>query len=190
MANKFKGTAKDILVGLADMGQLLVTGSSSTYGIANWKYTWPKDKEIEHRKEMKKKHKRALWQLQKSRLVLLSEKNNGTYVIKLTEKGKQKVKEIHLANLQIEIPKKWDGIWRIVIFDIPKEKDGGRDALRGKLKELNFYQLQKSVWILPHPCQKEIEFIVELFHLYPYIHIIEAQKIQNDVKARKHFHLL
>ena len=92
--------------------------------------------------------------------------------------------------MKIEKPKIWDGKWRIVIFDIPKHKKRARDALREKLKELGFYPFQKSVWVFPYPCEKEIQFLVELFDIWPYVNLIVAENISNDIKLRKHFKLL
>ena len=56
-----------------------------------------------------------------------------------------------------------DGEWRIVIFDIPEKFKKAREALRMKLKELGFLELQKSVFIFPYECEDEINFIVEVF---------------------------
>jgi DNA-binding transcriptional regulator PaaX len=39
---------------------------------------------------------------------------------------------------------KWDEKWRIVAFDIPEKFKTGRDALRRKLKEVGFHELQKK----------------------------------------------
>ncbi len=131
----------------------------------------------------------AFSRLKASRLIITKEKGDGTFVIELTEKGKRKVNEIQVEELRIEKPKKWDRIWRIVIFDIPKSKNKARDALRQKLKHLQFYQLQESTWVHPYPCNQEIEFLVELFGVYPYVQLIEAKKIQNDLRLKQHFKL-
>lgn len=131
----------------------------------------------------------ALYRIKKSRLLIISEKKGGIFKIELTEKGKRKIKEIQYENLQIPKPKKWDGIWRIVMFDIPKAKNKARDALRQKLKSMGFFQFQESAWAFPYPCNKEVEFLVELFAIYPFVQMIEARKIQNDLALKKHFKL-
>jgi len=167
----------------------MLTGNSKVLGIKNWRAETAWDITKEERED-RKKFSQALWRLKKSRLIILKQKGESKFVVELTEKGRRRIKEFQLADLEIPIPKKWDGNWRIVIFDIPNKKNAGREALRLKIKGLGFYQLQKSVWVIPYACEKEIEFLVELFHLYPYVNLIEAVAIKNDAKLRRHFNLL
>ena len=187
---KHLGTiTKEILLYLTTQPRFAVLDGKSPYPMVNqfrgiFGNSWP-TREIEQRR----KFSQALWRLKKDRLIITSQKSDGTFVVQLTEKGKRKVKEFRLADMEVPIPKKWDGKWRIVIFDIPNKRNAGREALRNKIKELDFYQLQKSVWAFPYPCETEIEFITELFHLYPYVQIIEATRIKNDAKLRKYYGL-
>ena len=43
----------------------------------------------------------------------------------------------------------WDGLWRIVAFDIPESATALRTRLRRRLHEYRFGWLQNSVWICP-----------------------------------------
>src|SRR3989344_2297817 len=54
--------------------------------------------------------------------------------------------------LKLELAKKWrwDGKWRILIFDVPEKIRGKRDFLRRELIDFGFYPLQKSVWVYPY----------------------------------------
>ena len=110
--------------------------------------------------------------------------------ITITENGKKKLLMYNLDNLEIKKPKKWDGVWRIVTFDIPESKKAARDALRNKLKELGFCQLHKSVFVFPYPCLSEIQFIEEIFMIGPYVNFIEAKTIADDDWLKSKFHLL
>jgi phenylacetic acid degradation operon negative regulatory protein len=47
--------------------------------------------------------------------------------------------------------RKWDGQWRLVLFDVPQSRAAVRTRLRRKLRELRFGWLQNSVWINPDP---------------------------------------
>ena len=47
--------------------------------------------------------------------------------------------------------RKWDGRWRIVVFDVPIGNDRRRQQLRRRLREQWFGCLQGSVWITPDP---------------------------------------
>lgn len=81
----------------------------------------------------------------------------------------------------------WDGKWRLVVFDIPERIKKARDALRGKLRELGFYELQKSVWVFPYGCKNEIDFIIEFFNLKKYVRFCILESIDNELHLKKIF---
>ena len=187
---KHLGTiAKKVLFYLTTQPKFTGLDGKSPYPMINQFESLFGDNWPTHEIEQRRKFSQALWRLKRDRLIITSQKSNKTFVVELTEKGSRKVREFQFVDLAIKIPKRWDGVWRIVIFDIPNKRNAGRETLRSKIKELDFYQLQKSVWVFPYPCEKEIEFITELFHLYPYVQIIEATKIKNDAKLRKYYGL-
>ncbi|MEW5907658.1 MAG: hypothetical protein AB1643_00530 [Patescibacteria group bacterium] len=123
------------------------------------------------------------------RLIDYQESSNGTIKVILTENGKKKALQYDFDEIKIKKPSQWDGKWRLVIFDIPERIRKGRDALRDKLKDLDFYELQKSVWVHPYPCEDEINFITEVFDLRSYIRFAEIIKITNEAKLKLHFKL-
>jgi len=189
MVGKYKNFTKDILLYLAITGAVLIA-ATSPYFLLNLARFIIRNRKYIKKKLDERKIARALERLRKNRLIIITEKD-GKFKVELTEKGKRKVKEIQFENMKIEKPKVWDGKWRVVIFDIPeKYKKRARDALREKLKALGFYPLQKSVWVIPYPCEKEIQFLCELFDITPYVNIIITENIYNDVKLKKHFGLL
>lgn len=51
--------------------------------------------------------------------------------------------------------RKWDGQWRMVLFDVPVGQDGKRNKLRNYLRRRGFGYLQNSVWVSPHPFAAE-----------------------------------
>jgi len=127
--------------------------------------------------------------LKRDRLIDFREEGNLSKIA-ITERGKKKLLIYELDSLEIKRPKSWDGIWRIVTFDVPEDTRPARDALRDKLKELGFYQLHKSVFVFPYPCLSEIQFIEEIFQIGPYINFIEAKTIEGDDWLREKFNLL
>jgi phenylacetic acid degradation operon negative regulatory protein len=137
----------------------------------------------------KKQAARSLYGLQKNTLIRIT-KRNGKFEIRLTEKGRKKFKEVQLENIQIVKPPRWDGKWRVLIFDIPENsRRYAREVLRGKVKQWGFYQLQKSVWVCPWPCEDEIQLAAELYEVAPFVNIIIADKIMEDTFLQKHFGL-
>ena len=65
-----------------------------------------------------------------------------------------------------------------------------REALRGKLKELGLYQLQKSVWVYPYDFQKEVNILRTFFGLKNNeIVVMTAYEIENDRELKAFFSL-
>lgn len=142
----------------------------------------------------KKKYKprsayHALKRMQKQRLIEIKKEVDDKIILTITEKGKKKLLEYNIDDMEIKKPEKWDKKWRIVSFDIPEKRKGAREALREKLKDFDFYPLQKSLFVFPFPCQDEIDFIAKIFQIQNYITYFEAPKISNEYKLRKYFDL-
>jgi hypothetical protein len=125
----------------------------------------------------------------RERLVGWQEKADGSVRIVLTEKGKRKTLEFNIDDLRIKEPVVWDGQWRIVFFDIPEKRRWVRDALRNKLRELGFYEMQKSVFVHPFSCRDEIDFIVEFFNIRPFVRYAEMINPTNEAELKLKFNL-
>lgn len=124
------------------------------------------------------------------RLVSYKENNEGLVEIILTKDGEKRALRFKLDDLKIKKPKKWDNQWRIVIFDIPNKLKKAREAIRKKLKELGFIKLQESVFVFPYECEDEINFVVEVFQIRPFIRFIRANSITNEEQLMINFGLL
>jgi len=123
-------------------------------------------------------------QLRRERLIEIEEMADGKTKIVLTENGKKKVLKYQLEDIRIKPMKNWDKKWRMIIFDIPESQKKARNALRDKLKELEFYQLQKSVWIHPYECEDEINFIIEFFNISPYVRMAEVNRFDPHTQEK------
>ncbi|OGN11399.1 MAG: CRISPR-associated endonuclease Cas2 [Candidatus Yanofskybacteria bacterium RIFCSPHIGHO2_02_FULL_43_15c] len=85
---------------------------------------------------------------------------------------------------------KWDGRWRLVIFDIPQELHRNRNRFRRILKTLGFYMLQKSVFVFPYPCEKVLKDTCKELKIGEYVDILNAETIGFKEKdIRKFFNL-
>lgn len=179
---QIKEITKDILLILGASG--LVITLALFPGLAYViKGVWKK------RKYDQRKFNYALKRLQDQKMITIGQKGDQT-IIKITQKGKKRVLQYKLDEMKIRKPKKWDGLWRIVIFDIPEKKKIARNALRRKLKELDFVKIQKSVFVHPYPCRDEIDFIKEVFEVRPYVNIVVARSIDGEAKLKRHFKLV
>lgn len=107
---------------------------------------------------------------------------NKEKFIEITPKGLMQFNNLLLEDLIITRPPKWDGKWRIVIFDIPETKKHNRDLFRNNLQNLYFVQVQKSVYVYPFECTNEITLICEHLSIKKYITILIAEIIQGEEK--------
>ena len=136
----------------------------------------------------KEKLQKGIRNLYRSKLISKKENSDGSITIILTEKGRMKALLYHFDKMKID-GTDWDGRWRLVVFDIPEKLKAGRNSLRRKIKELGFYELQKSVWVYPYECKNEIDFIIEFFNLRKYVRFAILDFIDNELHLKKIFKL-
>lgn len=92
-------------------------------------------------------------------------RDKGKDYYKLTDSGLKKLTNFRLDKNFKSIEQSWDGFWRLVIFDIPEDKKTVREGLRSRLRHYGFYPLQKSVFVYPYACEKEIDGLADFFEL-------------------------
>jgi hypothetical protein len=135
----------------------------------------------------RKKFKNKFYYLKKNGLINIEYRGKQIYV-SLTEEGQKKAGKYKINELKIKAAKNWDKKWRILIFDIEDKHKGKREALRGKIKELGLYQLQKSVWVCPYEFKKEMVLLREFFGLEnDQMKVITASEIEDDEPIRNFF---
>jgi len=142
-------------------------------------------KDLETRPDAIHKSFRAL---KRRRLIEIRKKDDKTMLV-LSELGKKRVLHFKEEGITIDKPKRWDGSWRLVLFDIPEKYKKEREAFRAKLKGLNFYQLQKSCFVHPYECKDEIDFITELFGISPYVNFVVARSVEGEGELRNYYNL-
>ena len=130
--------------------------------------------------------KRTIKRLHAQKLVQLSKKHNKE-VITLTTNGRRRILKYALTELTIDKPKHWDGHWRLIIYDVENKRKQMRDQFRGQLKLLGFFQLQKSVWIYPYPCEEQITFLREYYGVGNEVLYIVTKILEDDTPYRTYF---
>lgn len=123
------------------------------------------------------------------RLIDYKEYDDGNIKIVLTKEGQKRALQFKFDEMEIKKPANWDKKWRIVIFDVPEKKKKIREALRRKLKDLGFQELQKSVFVHPFECEGEIDFVVEVFQIRPCVRFIRAESVTNEEQLKIKFKL-
>lgn len=115
-------------------------------------------------------------------------KEKGQEIVKLTKKGHTKYLKFKLEELSLK-GKRWDSKWRIVIYDISKFKKSQTNAFRYILKYINFFPLQKSVYLTPYPCEEQIAYLREYFGIGDEVLLIRSDKIENEDIYKQYFGL-
>ena len=133
---------------------------------------------------------KTLKRMEKQNIIKIIKETDNKTIISITKNGKKKIIEYNIDNMEIKRPAKWDGKWRIISFDIPEKRKIAREALRMKLKDFNFYHLQKSLFAYPFPCKDEIDFVSEIFKIQKNITYFETSCISDELTMKKYFNLI
>ncbi|MBI2356195.1 MAG: hypothetical protein HYV13_03270 [Candidatus Doudnabacteria bacterium] len=172
---------KYVLLGIGLTGLVLVAITAPNLFSALGQFTGRKG----YRKQQ---IRRAFDYARKSQMIEIKKTPSG-YAVMLTEKGKERMAKFRLGELELAKPKKWDGKWRVVIFDIPERYKLSRLVFAKKLKELGLAQMQKSVWVWPYDLQDEIDLMKEAYEIRPFVRLILAQNIDRQTDLLKFFNL-
>jgi phenylacetic acid degradation operon negative regulatory protein len=126
---------------------------------------------------------RYLERMEKQNLIK-TRKKKGEIFYCLTKDGIKKLREFRLRNF-FNTVQEWDGFWRVIVFDIPEDMRFFRDAFRKKMRSFNFFSLQKSVFVYPFECEKEISNLADFFKASGCVQIILAKYLgekENEVR--------
>lgn len=113
----------------------------------------------------------ALKRLRERGLIDFMSDEKLTY--RLTDRGKQKAvwESIRFDD------KKWDGRWRIVVFDVPEKRRQARDLLRGHLKSWGFTPWQQSVWVTKKDCTKQLRGYIKSMGIEDWVIVLESDNV-------------
>jgi phenylacetic acid degradation operon negative regulatory protein len=97
---------------------------------------------------------------------------------RITEKGKEV--------LCLEFPffrflkEEWDGLWRIISYEIPESKREIRDRLRREMRGWGLGPWHRSFWLTPHPIISTLKDLVYGKEEEAYIQAFEATHVFGD----------
>lgn len=178
-----KVTLAGVLGLVLDVGDILLPAGSRLEA-------WKRSKGlrlIDWEKYFPSEVERVVGKLVRNGWVEKKETREGIKII-ITDKGRRQILIFQLENLRPK-KEKWDGKWRIVFFDVEEEKRKKRDDLRRYLKKLGFYQMQKSVWVCPYDCDKEVKYIREILGVPHEVKVGLLEKLENERELRDVFGL-
>jgi len=133
----------------------------------------------------KPQFERGVRHLVKRGMLEVTQKNNQKF-FKLTKAGQL---EALLIKAKQIYKQKWDGKWRLIMFDIPEAYKNKRHIFRALLKSNGFYKLQASVYISPYQLRREAVSYLNETGLIDYVRILRVDAMDNDKAIKKYFHL-
>ncbi len=104
--------------------------------------------------------------------------DEGLLMAAITEDGKTLVMR--------KLPER-DGIWKLVIFDIPEKHKYVRNVLRAKLKSLLFKKWQNSIWASPYALDAELEEEMRQLSKKFFVRLIKTTDINETEDLKKLF---
>ena len=101
---------------------------------------------------------------------------------RLTKEGKKRAHSLMLDSETTLVNTSWDGMWRIILLDLPEDRKNEREALRYLLKKADFICLKNSAWISPLPYEHLFTSIKKDLGLTTEMIIITTDQIDKDTK--------
>lgn len=101
---------------------------------------------------------------------------------RLTKEGKKKMHSLELENETTLVNTSWDGLWRIILLDLPESRKAERESLRYLLKKAGFVCLKNSAWISPYPFEHMFTNIKKDLNLTTEMMIIVTESIDEESK--------
>ncbi len=172
----------------------IVLGSLAVAGVLSFAILAPTATHLLKHVDMSWAHKRdprlrvreTAYRLQKKGLLVWNKEKDR---LELTARGRIEAARIRIGLIEIPRPRKWDGRWRIVIFDISEKRRSLRIRVRHLLGRLGFVRLQDSVWVHPYDCEEIVAILKHDFKIGRELLYIIADAVEYDRPLRKHFEL-
>ncbi|MBI3274137.1 MAG: hypothetical protein HYZ69_03255 [Candidatus Colwellbacteria bacterium] len=180
--NRNRAFSNKLLKVLAISGVVAIAATNPFFGVVA---SHVLREELKRRKW--KNFRGDLYYLKRRGFIDVCQNFDGSYSVNATSAGKCQAAKYKLDEIAIKVPKKWDKQWRLIIFDIPIEKQKGRLALLSKLRELRFIMLQKSVWVHPFECRNEVATLAKAFEVDKYIQQLTCSNVSAGEFLKEEF---
>jgi len=100
--------------------------------------------------------------------------------LRLTPKGTVAATVLE-SQYSVRRPKRWDGRWRVLAFDVPEYRKGVRDKIRRTLMHID------SVWAYPYDCEDFIVLLKADFKIGKDVLYMIVDELEGDGRLRKEF---
>jgi phenylacetic acid degradation operon negative regulatory protein len=101
---------------------------------------------------------RQITRLEQQRILERDKQVSEDRLYRLTGQGK--ICALGGRDPEAQWSRRWDGNWRMVVFDVPEKQNARREQLRRYLRRKHFGYLQNSVWITPDSLEVERQVLL------------------------------
>ena len=109
--------------------------------------------------------------------------------LRLTPEGQTFLTRLQLKHAGVIKPRRWDGRWRMLIFDVPEYRKSQRELIRRTLIQIGFVRVQDSVWLYPYDCEDLVVLLKADFHIGRDLLYLIVDSLENDIQYREYFDL-
>lgn len=128
--------------------------------------------------------KRSRKRLVKQGLLIYKDGN-----LSLTPKGEKELRLMDEEMYKVKKPRRWDGKWRVLTFDISEKRRHLRNRIRTVLYSVGFVRLQDSVWLYPYDSEDMIILLKADLKIGKEVLYLIVDSLENDGVYRRHFKL-
>jgi len=117
---------------------------------------------------------------QKTKSTLQALIKKGSLAVDESRKNTYSLTDVGFAEVGKEFPyfrffkQDWDGVWRILSYEIPEKKRELRDRLRREVSSWGLGPWHRSFWVTPHPIISDLKNLVSGKEEQRYIQAFEA----------------
>ncbi len=97
--------------------------------------------------------------------------------LQLSVKGVHRLQRAALSSISLPEPTQWDGIWRMVTYDVPRAQSTQRRLFASQLRRLGFVMVRESVWFHRYPCFDAVLEIARYCNLQRHITLAEISRL-------------
>lgn len=121
---------------------------------------------------------------------LVETQRSGKHIhIQLTVKGIHRLQRFGISKITVDEPVEWDGLWRMVTYDVPRAQSSQRRLFASELRRLGFVMVRESVWFHRYPCFDAVLELARYCNLQRHITLAEISRLDQVTldKLRKIF---
>lgn len=107
----------------------------------------------------------------------------------LTANGSRALRRIQVKIFDHQRLRRWDGKWRVLIFDVPERKRALRDSIRATLRANGFTRVQNSVWVYPFDCEDWVNLWKAELNIGRTLLYLIVDSIEGDDALKRRFDL-